>query len=124
MALVTYRRSGWELGQVRKVFGAVALIALFDATLQFAIRNHDSRLLFAFAYPLAAFLILTGLMLVWNLPRVQSAITAHVVLIGAGVTPSGFVNELRESRLGQVKLLSASPLSRYYGIDAWACRNI
>ena len=24
-----YRRSGWELGEVRKVFGAVALIALF-----------------------------------------------------------------------------------------------
>ena len=113
-----YRRSGWELGEVRKVFGAVALIALFDATLQFALRDHDSRLWFAFAYPLAALSILSGRMLIRNLPRVQMAMTSHVVLIGAGVTPAAFVNELRESRSGQVKLLSAAPLSRYYGVDA------
>ena len=113
-----YRRSGWELGEVRKVFGAVALIALFDATLQFIFREHDSRFWFAFAYPLAAFTILSARMIVRSLLRVQQAMTSHVVLIGAGVTPDGFVHELRESRSGQVKLLSAAPLSRYYGVDA------
>ncbi len=113
-----YRRSGWELGEVRKVFGAVALIALFDATLQFIFREHDSRLWFAFAYPLAVFTILSARMIVRSLLRVQQAMTSHVVLIGAGVTPDGFVHELRESRSGQVKLLSAAPLSRYYGVDA------
>lgn len=113
-----YRRSGWELGEVRKVFGAVALIALFDAALQFVFREHDSRLWFAFAYPLAALAILSARMMVRSLPRVQRAMTSHVVLIGAGVTPDGFINELRESRSGQVKLLSAAPLSRYHGVDA------
>lgn len=113
-----YRRSGWELGEVRKVFGAIALIALFDATLQFVFREHDSRLWFAFAYPLAAVTILSARMMVRSLPRVQKSMTSHVVLIGSGVTPEGFVHELRESRSGQVKLLSAAPLSRYYGADA------
>lgn len=113
-----YRRSGWELGEVRKVFAAVALIALFDATLQFVFREHDSRLWFAFAYPLAAVSILSARMMVRSLPRVQKSMTSHVVLIGSGVTPDGFVHELRESRSGQVKLLSAAPLSRYYGADA------
>lgn len=112
-----YKRSGWELGEVRKVFGAVALIALFDATLQFVFREHDSRLWFAFAYPLAAVSILSARMMVRSLPRVQKSMTSHVVLIGSGVTPEGFVHELRESRAGQVKLLSAAPLSRYYGAD-------
>ncbi len=112
-----YQRSGWELGEVRKVFGAIALIALFDATLQFIFREHDSRLWFAYAYPLAAFTILSARMMVRNFPRVQQAMTSHVVLIGAGVTPEGFVHELRESRSGQVSLLSAAPLSRYYGVD-------
>ena len=113
-----YRRSGWELGEVRKVFGAIALIALFDAALQFVFREHDSRLWFAFAYPLAALTILSARMMVRSLPQVQRAMTSHVVLIGAGVTPDGFVHELRESRSGQVKLLSAAPLSRYHGVDA------
>lgn len=113
-----YRRSGWELGEVRKVFSAVALIALFDATLQFVFREHDSRLWFALAYPLAAVSILSARMMVRSLPRVQQAMTSHVVLIGSGVTPNGFIHELRESRSGQVKLLSSAPLSRYYGADA------
>ncbi len=117
-----YRRSGWELGEVRKVFGAVALIALFDATLQFVFREHDSRLWFAFAYPLAAVAILSARMMARSLPRVQKSMTSHVVLIGSGVTPDGFVHELRESRSGQVKLLSAAPLSRYYGADAEGLR--
>ena len=118
-----YRRSGWELGEVRKVFGAVALIALFDAALQFVFREHDSRLWFAFAYPLAALTILSARMMVRSLPRVQRAMTSHVVLIGAGVTPDGFIHELRESRSGQVKLLSAAPLSRYHGVDADGMRG-
>lgn len=118
-----YRRSGWELGEVRKVFCAVALIALFDAALQFVFREHDSRLWFAFAYPLAAVTILSARMMVRSLPRVQRAMTSHVVLIGAGVTPEGFVHELRESRSGQVKLLSAAPLSRYHGADAEGIRE-
>ena len=49
-----YRRSTWELDEIRRIVGGVALIGMFDATLQFAFADHTSRLWALVAYPMVA----------------------------------------------------------------------
>ena len=102
-----YRRGAWEMEEIKKIVAGVALVALFDATLQYVARDHDSRLWFAFAYPLAAVLIIAFRMMLRGLPRVKEALTSHVVLIGEAVTSDLLINELRENRSGPVRLLAS-----------------
>ncbi len=106
-----YRRGSWELDEIRRVIAGVGLLALIDATLQFALRDHDSRLWFLLAYPLVAFMVIALRMALRSMPAMAEAITNHIVLLGSGMTPSQLVYEMRESRSGPVRLLQDLPLS-------------
>lgn len=112
-----YRRSGWELDEIRKVVTGIGLVAMFDATLQFVLVDHNSRLWAVIAYPLVALVVISLRMAVRALPAVREAMTNHVILLGGGTTPELLVNELRESRAGPVNLLDALPVSQFRGRD-------
>lgn len=106
-----YRRSAWEMDEIRRVAGGVALVALFDATLQFVLRDHNSRFWFVTAYPMVILSVISLRMTVRALPSVREAMTSHVVLLGSGVASDLLVYEMRESRAGPVKLLRNLPLA-------------
>jgi undecaprenyl-phosphate galactose phosphotransferase len=112
-----YRRGSWELDEIRRIIAGVGLLALIDATLQFALRDHDSRLWFLLAYPLVALMVITLRMALRALPVMSEAITNHIVLLGSGMTPDQLVYEMRESRSGPVRLLQDLPLSAVAGRD-------
>lgn len=107
-----YRRASWELDEIWRIMAAVALIAMFDATLQFALDDHTSRLWFLGAYPLMAATIILGRMAVRSLPVVCQAMTSHVILIGSGVEADKLIYEMRASRSGPVKLLGSLDFSK------------
>lgn len=109
-----YRRSVWEMDELRKIIGGVALIGMFDATLQFALADHTSRLWALTAYPLVAVSVVSLRMLARAHPAMREAMTTHVILIGAGVTPERLTGELRESRAAPVNLVASLPLA---GLD-------
>lgn len=106
-----YRRNSWELDEIKRVVAGVALLAMIDATLQYTLRDHNSRLWFFAAYPTIALFVISFRMAFRALPAVQGAITSHVILLGSGVSPDLLVFELRESRATPVRLLSSLPLS-------------
>ncbi|MEM1159490.1 MAG: sugar transferase [Pseudomonadota bacterium] len=112
-----YRRSSWELDEIRRIVAGVGLVALFDATLQFALRDHNSRLWFMAAYPMVMLSVISLRMTVRGLPQVRQAMTSHIVLLGTGVAPDLLIYEMRESRAAPVKLLRNLPLSRIIGRD-------
>ncbi len=107
-----YRRASWELDEIRRVFAGVALVAMFDATLQFVLRDHDSRLWFLVAYPLIAISVISLRMALRATPAMRTAMTSHIVLLGTGVAPDRLMYQFRGSRSGPVKLLRALPLAR------------
>lgn len=100
-----YRRSSWEMDEIRRIVAGIGLVALFDAALQFILRDHNSRLWFMAAYPLAMVMIISLRMGVRQLPFVRDAMTNHIVLIGTGVSPDSLLFEMRESRSAPVKLM-------------------
>ncbi|MBK0398737.1 exopolysaccharide biosynthesis polyprenyl glycosylphosphotransferase [Limibaculum sp. M0105] len=106
-----YGRGGWELEEVRRIVLAVALIALFDASLQYLQKDHSSRLWFAFAWPLAAMMIIGSRMVLRSVKSVEQAMASHVLLIGQGVREADFVNDARESRSGAVSVLDCAPVT-------------
>lgn len=112
-----YRRSSWELDEIRRVVAGIGLVALFDATLQFALRDHNSRLWFMTAYPMVMLSIISLRMIVRSLPQVREAMTSHIVLLGRGLAPDLLIYEMRESRSAPVKLLRNLPLNRIIGRD-------
>ena len=112
-----YRRSAWETDEIRRIVGGVALVALFDATLQFVLRDHNSRFWFVAAYPMVMLSVISLRMAVRGLPAVREAMTSHIILLGSGVAPEPLVYEMRESRAGPVKLLRNLPLSRVVNRD-------
>lgn len=109
-----YRRGAWELDELRKIVGGMALVGMFDATLQFALADHTSRLWAITAYPLVAVAVVSLRMIVRAHPAVRASMTTHVVLIGGGVTPDRLTGELRESRAAPVNLVASLPLA---GLD-------
>ncbi|MEM7238041.1 MAG: sugar transferase [Pseudomonadota bacterium] len=115
-----YRRSGWEIDEFRKIIGGVALIALVDAALQFTARDHISRLWFFTAYPLAAFSIISFRMLLRSQSNIVAAMTSHVVFVGSGVAPDQMIYEMRGSRAGSVKLLTAIDMQAVRRMDLGA----
>lgn len=100
-----YRRSGWEVDEIRKVVAGVCLIGMFDATLQFVLDDHNSRLWAVVAYPLVAFSVICCRMIFRALPSLRDAMTSHIVLLGGATTPETLISELRESRAGHINLL-------------------
>ena len=101
-----YRRSGWELNEIRMIVAGVGLVALFDTAQQFLQADHNSRMWFLLAYPLIALAVICGRMILRTAPAVAEAMTSHVVLIGNGVRPDRLAYEMRESRSGPVRMLS------------------
>ncbi|MEM9358763.1 MAG: sugar transferase [Pseudomonadota bacterium] len=112
-----YRRSGWELDEVRRIILGVGLLALFDAALQFILRDHSSRLWFFFAYPMIAFLVISVRMALREIPTIRDAMTSHVMLLGAGTTSEELIFEMRNSRSEPVKLLGQLDFSKIDGRD-------
>lgn len=112
-----YRRSSWELDEIRRIVAGIGLVALFDATLQFALRDHNSRLWFMAAYPMVMLSVVSLRMIVRGLPQVREAMTSHIVLLGTGVAPDLLIYEMRESHAAPVKLLRNLPLSKITGRD-------
>jgi undecaprenyl-phosphate galactose phosphotransferase len=112
-----YRRASWELDEIWRILAAVALIAMFDTTLQFALDDHTSRLWFLGAYPLMAASIILGRMAIRSLPMVRQAMTSHVILIGTGVEADKLIYEMRASRAGPVKLLGSIEFSKIAARD-------
>ncbi|MBY8978162.1 sugar transferase [Rhodobacteraceae bacterium NNCM2] len=110
-----YRRSGWEFDETRKLVAGIALVALFDAALQFLTRDHSSRLWFLTAYPTIALSVIIFRMSLRTVPSMRTAMTSHLVLLGTGTAPELLVNQLRESRSGPVKLLRSVGLSQIEG---------
>ncbi|MEM8792708.1 MAG: exopolysaccharide biosynthesis polyprenyl glycosylphosphotransferase [Pseudomonadota bacterium] len=119
-----YRRNTWESDEIRRIVTGVALIALFDVALQFIVRDHFSRLWFLTAYPTIALSVLVFRMSLRSLPAVQTAMTSHIVLLGDGTPPDLFVDQLRESRSGKVKLLGNIPLDQIAGRDPTALQKL
>ena len=113
-----YRRNTWELDELRRVVGGVALVGLFDATLQVALVDHNSRLWALAAYPMVAVAVVSLRMAVRALPAMRAALTAHVVLIGRGATSERLTGELRESRSAPVELIATLPLADLAEADA------
>ena len=103
---------------MRRIVGGVALIGMFDATLQFALADHNSRLWALVAYPMVALAAVSLRMAVRSLPAMRAAMTSHVVLIGRGATSDRLTNELRESRSAPVDLVATLPLSDLARADA------
>lgn len=106
-----YRRSVWELEELRKIIAGVALVGMFDATLQFAMADHTSRLWAMIAYPLVAVMVVSLRMIVRAHPAMRAALTTHVVLIGDSMPPEQLSAELRESRAAPIKLVACVPLN-------------
>ncbi|MEM7505778.1 MAG: exopolysaccharide biosynthesis polyprenyl glycosylphosphotransferase [Pseudomonadota bacterium] len=106
-----YRRSVPELDEIRRIVGGVGLVALFDATLQFILRDHSSRLWFMAAYPLIAVNVIALRMAVRSFPAVRQSMTSYVVLLGSGIDSERLVGELRESRATPVKLMQEVSLT-------------
>lgn len=107
-----YRRSGWEMNEIRTIAGGVALVALIDTALQFLQADHNSRLWFLIAYPLIALMVISGRMILRTTPIVAEAMTTHVVLIGKAIQPDRLVYEMRESRSGPIQMLSRLNLAQ------------
>ncbi len=105
-----YRRSGWEVDEIRKIVAGVCLVGMFDATLQFALDDHNSRLWTLIAYPLVALSVISCRMVFRALPSLREAMTSHIVLLGNGTKPESLIYELRESRAGHVNLLHSLSL--------------
>ena len=101
-----YRRSGWELNEIRMIVAGVGLVALFDTAQQFLQADHNSRMWFLLAYPMIALAVICSRMILRATPAVAEAMTSHVVLIGSGVRPDRLAYEMRESRSGPVRMLS------------------
>lgn len=112
-----YRRSAWEMDEIRRIVAGIGLVALFDATLQFVLRDHNSRLWFITAYPLAIVMVISLRMAVRQMPMVREAMTNHIVLIGNGVSADSLIYEMRESRSAPVKLLHSLPFGQVAGRD-------
>ena len=106
-----YRRNRWEVDEVRRIVTGVALLAMFDAMLQYSLRDHTSRLWFMMAYPMVAISVISCRAAFRTLPPVREAITSHLVLLGSGIAPDLLVFELRESRSNPVRLLRSLPFS-------------
>ncbi|MEL6795161.1 MAG: sugar transferase, partial [Pseudomonadota bacterium] len=119
-----YRRSTWETDEIRGVVCGVLLLALMDATFQYALRDHSSRLWFVTAYPLVALLVVSMRMVVRSMPSVREAMTSHVVLLGTGTAPDHLIYELRESSSGPVKLLRSIPLAKVLKRDPQMLRQL
>lgn len=101
-----YRRSGWELNEIRTIVAGVGLVALFDTAQQFLQADQNSHMWFLLAYPLIALAVICSRMVLRATPVVAEAMTSHVVLIGNGVRPDRLAYEMRESRSGPVRMLS------------------
>ncbi len=112
-----YRRTGWEFDEIRKLVAGVALVALFDAALQFITRDHSSRIWFLTAYPTVALSVIVFRMSLRTQPSMRAAMTSHVVLLGTGTAPDLLIGQLRESRSGPVKLLRSVGLDQIEGRD-------
>lgn len=112
-----YRRSGWEFDEIRKLVAGIALVMLFDAALQFILRDHFSRLWFLTAYPTIAVTVIIFRMSLRSLPSMRAAMTSHVVLLGTGTAPELLISQLRESRSGPVKLLRSVRMDKIEGRD-------
>lgn len=112
-----YRRSGWEVDEIRKIVAGICLVGMFDATLQFALSDHNSRIWAMVAYPLVALSVISGRMMFRALPALSEALTSHIILLGNGTTAESLIYELRESRAGHVNLLRALPLEEVHSRD-------
>lgn len=112
-----YRRSGWELDEIRKVVAGICLVAMFDATLQFVLNDHNSRIWAVVAYPLVALSVISCRMAMRSLPSMRDAMTSHIVMLGRGTTPETLIHELRESRAGEVNLLHSLSLEDVHTRD-------
>jgi undecaprenyl-phosphate galactose phosphotransferase len=106
-----YRRNRWEVDEVRRIVAGVALLAMFDAMLQYSIRDHNSRLWFGVAYPMVALSVVSCRAAFRTLTPVREAITTHVILLGSGIPPDLLIFELRESRSNPVRLLRSLDFS-------------
>lgn len=107
-----YQRTTWESDEIRRICTAVALVALFDAALQFIMREHYSRIWFLTAYPTIMLSIMVTRMSIRALPFIRTLMTSHVILFGNGVSPNLFIGQLGKSRGGPVRLLRTMPLDR------------
>ncbi|MDT8345876.1 MAG: sugar transferase, partial [Thermohalobaculum sp.] len=112
-----YRRATWEIEEIKRIVQGVALVALFDAAMQFAIKDHSSRLWFFAAYPLVALSVIGARSALRAVPGVRAAMTSHVVLIGSGMAPDLMMHELRESRAGHVQLARTMGFDQIDGHD-------
>ena len=110
-----YRRSGWEVDEIRRIVAGVALVALFDAAIQFIARDHDSRLWFMAAYPMVAVAIVGARMAVRSLPSMADAMTTHVIMLGGGKSAKELMYEMRGSRSGPVRLLRSLSFEEIQG---------
>jgi len=115
-----YRRSGWELGEIRMIVAGIGLLALFDTALQFMLHDHHSRIWSFMAYPLVALSVISFRMILRSVPAMAEAMTSNVILIGAGIDPGRLVYEMRESRSGPVRLLRSLSIADVAGLDALA----
>ncbi|MEL6479403.1 MAG: hypothetical protein AAFR17_18905, partial [Pseudomonadota bacterium] len=63
-----YRRNIWELDEIRRIVAGICLVAMFDATMQFVLRDHSSRLWFMAAYPMIAVSVISLRMVLRSIP--------------------------------------------------------
>ncbi len=117
-----YSRTTWEAEEIKRVFFAVGLIALFDAALQFLVKDHTSRLWFLMAWPMVGFLALMFRAVVRAHPVVRRALTSNVLLVGGGIGPDEFGFQLRQSQANPVRVLGTIGARGLAGRNANAVR--
>ena len=119
-----YQRACWESEELGKIVQGVILLALFDAALQYLLKEPSSRLWFLAAWPIVGLFVAGGRMIVRTIPIIREAMSSHFLLIGAGVSAEAFAHDARESRSGTVHVLQDLPIQALaaLGKDALAHR--
>lgn len=123
-----YQRDGWETEETKRLIAGVALVALFDALLAYATKDHFSRLWFVLAWPIAMLLVVSMRMSLRSLPFVERMMTTHMVILGSGMDREEFAYQLRESRSGRIEVhgglpIGALPTLSLHDLESWLDRK-
>lgn len=105
-----YSRNFWEGREFQRIVQGISLLALCDGALIISGQATNVSIWMLTIWPIAALLVSVFRMVLRTVPFGFPAEVQNVILAGNGISSEKFLQELRESRCGPVRILKEVPL--------------